>query len=68
MPLSDVKRRANNKYIAEHMTTLGCKMRKDKAARFKAACKQAGTTVNAVYTRATDEFLAKTMISDNEEV
>lgn len=57
MALTDAKRKANNKYIAEHMTVLGCKVRKDKAERFKAACASAGTTVNAVFTAAMDEFL-----------
>lgn len=57
MPLTDSKRRANNKYIAANMTVLGCKIRKDKAAVFKAACKEAGTTPNAVFTAAINAFL-----------
>lgn len=68
MPVSEKKKVTNQRWDAKNMTTLGCRMRRAKAEQFKAACKQAGTTVNAVYTRATDEFLAKTMISDNEEV
>ena len=40
MALTDAKRRANNKYIRENMTTLGCKMRKDYAEEFKAAADQ----------------------------
>lgn len=59
MPLTESKRKANNKYIAKNMAVLGCKMRKEKAERFKAACRAAGTTVNAVYTKATDDFLAE---------
>lgn len=59
MPLTDAKRRANNKYIAENMTVLGCKVRKDRAEEFKAACKAAGTTPNAVFTAAINEFLSK---------
>lgn len=57
MPLTDSKRRANNKYIAANMTVLGCKIRKDKAEEFKAACKAAGTTPNAVFTEAIKNFL-----------
>lgn len=57
MPLTDAKRRANNKYIAANMTVLGCKMRKDKAEQFKAVCKAAGTTPNAVFTAAVDRFI-----------
>ena len=57
MPLTDAKRRANNKYIAANMTVLGCKVRKEKAEQFKAACKAAGTTPNAVFTAAMDRFM-----------
>ena len=57
MPLTEAKRKANNKYIAANMTVLGCKVRKDKAEQFKAACKSAGTTPNAVFTSAVDEFM-----------
>ena len=59
MGLTDAKRRANNKYIAANMTVLGCKMRKDKADRFKMACKLAGTTPNAVFTKAVNAFLGE---------
>ena len=59
MALSDAKRRANNKYIKENMTTLGCKMRKEDAAAFKVACNIMGTTPNAVFRRAVDEFMAE---------
>lgn len=57
MALTDAKRRANNKYIKENMTTLGCKMRKDYAEEFKAACKLEGTTPNAVFKAAADRVL-----------
>ena len=57
MALSDSQRRANNKYIREHMTVLGCKVRKEKAEQFKAACKAAGTSPNAIFTQAMDKFL-----------
>ena len=58
MALTEAKRRANNKYIAANMTVLGCKVRKDKAELFRAACKAAGTTPNAVFTAAMDNLLA----------
>ena len=57
MPLTDAQRKANNKYIAANMTVLGCKIRKDKAEAFKTACKAAGTTPNAVFTAAIQEFM-----------
>ena len=58
--LTDAKRRANNKYIKEHMTVLGCKVRKEDAERFKAACRRAGTTPNAVFREAMDRFMEET--------
>ena len=57
MALTDAKRRANNKYIRENMTTLGCKMRKDYAEEFRAACKACGTTPNAIFKAAADQFM-----------
>ncbi|MBQ9535232.1 MAG: hypothetical protein IJU78_05275 [Clostridia bacterium] len=57
MPVSEMQKKARNKWDAANMTVLGCKIRKDKAERFKAACMEAGTTVNAVFTAAMDSFL-----------
>ena len=59
MALTDAKRRANNKYIAANMTVLGCKIRKDRAEEFKPACKAAGTTPNAVFTAAINDFMER---------
>ena len=53
------KRATNNKWDSENMTVLGCKVRKDIADDFKAACKAAGTTPNAVFRAALDDFMAK---------
>lgn len=39
------------------MSVLGCKMKKADAEEFKAACKDSGTTVNAVFTAAAAEFM-----------
>ena len=41
----------------ENMTILGCRVKKDYAARFRAACVAAGTTPNAVLKQAADDFL-----------
>jgi hypothetical protein len=57
MALTDAKRRANNKYIKENMTTLSCKIRKDKATLLKQVCEDHGDTVNAILTRAVDDYL-----------
>lgn len=67
MALSEAKRRANNKYIAANMTVLGCKVRKDKAERFKEVCIAAGTTPNAVFTQAMDAFMAEHGSADQDE-
>lgn len=57
MPLTEAKRKANNKWDAANMTVLGCKVRKDKAERFKTVCKLEGTTPNAIFIAAMDSFL-----------
>jgi hypothetical protein len=59
MPLNDAKRRANNKYIAEHMTVLGCKVRKEDAEKFKKACAAADTTPNAEFKKVVEKFIAE---------
>jgi hypothetical protein len=40
------------------MAVLGCKLRKDTADKFKALCKAAGTTPNAVFMEAVDSFIS----------
>lgn len=57
MALTDAQRRANNKYISEHMTVLGCKVRKDYADRVRKKAKDEGTSVNAILKKALDDFM-----------
>lgn len=57
MTVSNARKQANAKWDRENMTTIGCRVKKDKAARFKAACIDAGTTINAVFLAAMDEFM-----------
>lgn len=57
MPKSDAKRRADNKYNLAHYTVLGCKMKISEAEAFKKACKDAGTTPNAVFREAVEKFM-----------
>ena len=59
LPVSDSQKKAKNKWDAAHMSVLSCKARKDKVERFKAACKSAGTTPNAVFLEAMDAFIAE---------
>ena len=60
MSLTESRRKANNKYIAKNYTTLGCKIRRDKAEEFKKLCQDTGTTPNAIFTKAIDDFMTKT--------
>ncbi len=46
MAVSDAQKRAANKYIKEHMSTLACKVRKEQAIAFRAYCKTRGMTSN----------------------
>ncbi len=57
MTRSEARKRANNKWDAANMVVLGCKVRREKAEAFKALCKEAGTTPNAVFTAALDAFM-----------
>ena len=59
MALTEAQKRANNKYIAEHMTVLGCKVRKEYADKVREKAKEEGTSVNAKLKRVLDEFLEK---------
>ena len=59
MPLTEARRKANNKYIANNYTVLGVKIRKDKAEEFKKLCQDAGTTPNAIFTKAIEDFMTE---------
>ena len=48
MSPSEAQKRASNKYIKEHMATLGCKVRKEEAAAFKDYASKQGKTANTV--------------------
>lgn len=48
MPVSDAKKKANAKWDSANMSTISCKLRKDKADAFRAACQTAQTTPNGV--------------------
>jgi len=57
VPLTDSKRKANNKYIAEHMTVLGVKVRKDYADQVRQKAKERGDTVNAILKAALEKYM-----------
>ena len=58
MAQTDAQRRAVNKYQAAHMAVMSCKLRKEDAEAFRAACKAAGTSPNAVFRTAIAQFMA----------
>ncbi len=45
---SEAQKRASNKYNLEHMSTLGCKVKKEDAQAFKQYAEERKTTPNAL--------------------
>ena len=48
MAIAESRKRANAKWDKENMTTLGCKIKRNQAAAFKAYCENQGSTSNTV--------------------
>ena len=48
MAVTKSRKKANAKWDAENMTTLGCRVKKDQAEKFKTYCAEIGKTSNAV--------------------
>ena len=59
MPYTEAQLRARQKYNDEKMTTVGCRISRRKAERFKAACAALGTTQYAVLKEAVDYTIEK---------
>ena len=57
MAVSEKKKISNAKWDKENMTVLACKVRKEVAEQFKAACAAQGTTSNAVLQQAVKAYL-----------
>lgn len=57
MAISQKKKISNAKWDKENMSVLACKVRKEFADEFKAACAASGTTSNAVLKQAAEDFL-----------
>lgn len=57
MPLTEAKRKANDKYLAANYTVLGVKVRKDYAEEVKQKAKERGDTVNAILKAALDKYM-----------
>jgi len=56
---SEKQKQYRNKWDAANMTNIACRVRKDKAERFKAACKENGTTPNAVLLDTVNRYLGE---------
>lgn len=48
MSVSEAQKRASNKYNQKHMSTLGCKVKKEEAEKFKEYAAEQGKTANTV--------------------
>lgn len=48
MAISEAQKRASNKYNSKHMTTLGCKVKKEDAEKFKTYASTQNKTSNAL--------------------
>lgn len=46
--LSEAQKKSRNKWDKDNMATLGCKVKKEQAARFKQYAEDKGTTGNAL--------------------
>ena len=53
------ERANNNKWDAVNMTVLGCKVKRDEADAFREACRMPGTSPNAIFKAAIDDFMRK---------
>ena len=55
--VTEARKRANAKWDKENMVVLACKVKRETAEQFKAACAAQGTTPNAVLKQAADDFM-----------
>ena len=55
--VTEARKRANAKWDKENMVVLACKVKRETAEQFKAACAAQGTTSNAVLQQAVKTFL-----------
>lgn len=60
MAPSEAQKKASNKYNLEHMSTIGCKLKKEQAEKFRQYCCSKGTTPNAELRRYVLECIEDT--------
>lgn len=57
--VTEARKRANSKWDKENMVVLACKVKRETAEQFKAACAAQGTTSNAVLQQAVKAYLSE---------
>lgn len=67
MGISEKKKKSNAKWDKENMTVLACKVRKEVADKFKAACAAEDTTSNAVLQQAVRDYIDAHPVSEEPE-
>lgn len=55
--ISESKKASNAKWDKAHMTIVACRVTKEKATAFKEACRENGTTPNAVLLQRVNEYI-----------
>lgn len=55
--MTDSKKEANRKWDAQNMASITCRVKADKAAKFKQICEDKGTTANAVLKQAIENYI-----------
>lgn len=58
--VTEARKRANAKWDKENMVVLACKVKRETAEQFKAACAAQGTTSNAVLQQARENLFRRT--------
>jgi hypothetical protein len=57
VPVSEAKKKANNKWDAANMQNLSVKVRREYADQIRAKAAEKGTTVGAILRKALDDFM-----------
>ena len=57
MPVSEAKKKANNKWDAANMQNLSVKVRREYVDQIRAKAAEKGTTVGAILRKALDDFM-----------
>ena len=52
MSVSEARKQANRKWDKENMTTISCRVTRERLQKFKEACEQLGTVPNQVIQKA----------------